>query len=231
MCELRKRPRTLPSWDRSIGQFQLIQLKLAKNGKLRGSTCRTWYFRPSSGSKAGKQLTLAEASAIKLYSPGGRHRCLMEAVQLFGGSGYAASGISRWSGSRCQVADDLRRQQRVQVTHIAKGLLGEPGFAKRNRTAKIRAENRSHVTLAGRSAHHPGAWAAGLPQVDGGAVGQSVPPRSCRRTAPSQHHSREVKADPDAGKVSAASRVGIGDTGHRPVSPSPGAPTADEPVA
>ena len=74
-------------WERPIAEFQLIQLKLARMEVARLNV-ENLVFRHIELSSAGKSLTLAEASAMKLYSAQAASDVAMEAVQLFGGNGY-----------------------------------------------------------------------------------------------------------------------------------------------
>jgi alkylation response protein AidB-like acyl-CoA dehydrogenase len=83
-------------WGKPIGDRQLIQLKLAKMEVARLNV-QNLVFRHIELSAAGKSLTLAEASAMKLYSAQAASDVAMEAVQLFGGNGYMAE--FRWSNS------------------------------------------------------------------------------------------------------------------------------------
>ncbi len=62
-------------------------------------------FRHIEMSGAGKSLTLAEASAMKLYSAQAASEVAMEAVQLFGGNGYMSEfrveQLARARGFQC----------------------------------------------------------------------------------------------------------------------------------
>ncbi len=95
-------------------------------------------FQAIEAAQSRRQLTLAEGlTAIKLYSLRAATDVAMEAVQLFGGNGYMADiGVG-------QLARDAKSlmiyagSNGSKVTHIAKGLHGRTGCAKRNRTAKI----------------------------------------------------------------------------------------------
>src|SRR4029077_13392934 len=72
-----------------IGEFQLIQEKLARM-EVHRLNVQNLVFRYIEMSAAGRGLTLAEASAMKLYSARAATEVAMEAVQLFGGNGYMA---------------------------------------------------------------------------------------------------------------------------------------------
>jgi len=119
LCIDYAKSRTL--WGRNIGQFQLIQLKLAKM-EIARMNVQNMVFHTIERQQAGKPLTLAEASAIKLYSSEAATDVAMEAVQLFGGNGYMAEyrveQLSRDAKSLMIYAGS----NEVQVTHIAKGL-------------------------------------------------------------------------------------------------------------
>ncbi|WP_084266880.1 acyl-CoA dehydrogenase family protein, partial [Mycobacterium avium] len=81
LCVDYAKSRTL--WGKNIGQFQLIQLKLAKM-EIARMNVQNMVFHTIERQQAGKPLTLAEASAIKLYSSEAATEVAMEAVQLFG---------------------------------------------------------------------------------------------------------------------------------------------------
>jgi alkylation response protein AidB-like acyl-CoA dehydrogenase len=109
-------------WGRRIGDFQLIQLKLAKMEVARLNV-QNLVFRHIEMQKAGRTPTLAEASAMKLYAAQAASEVAAEAVQLFGGNGY----MSEYRVE--QLARDARSFQiyagtdEIQVTHIARDLL------------------------------------------------------------------------------------------------------------
>src|ERR1700753_1074291 len=81
--------KTRTLWGKNIGQFQLIQLKLARMEVARINV-QNMVFQTLEKAQAGKMPSLAEASAIKLYSSEAATDVAMDAVQLFGGNGYMA---------------------------------------------------------------------------------------------------------------------------------------------
>src|SRR5687768_2691075 len=81
--------RTRVQFGRPIGEFQLIQLKLAKMEVAR-LNIQNLVFRQLEMSAEGKGMNLAEASACKLYSAQAAMEVALEAVQLSGGNGYMA---------------------------------------------------------------------------------------------------------------------------------------------
>lgn len=109
-------------WGKNIGQFQLIQLKLAKM-EIARMNVQNMVFHTIERQQAGKPLTLAEASAIKLYSSEAATEVAMEAVQLFGGNGYMAEYRVEQLARDAKSLMIYAGSNEVQVTHIAKGLL------------------------------------------------------------------------------------------------------------
>ncbi|SPM37488.1 Acyl-CoA dehydrogenase related to the alkylation response protein AidB [Mycobacterium rhizamassiliense] len=120
LCVDYAKTRTL--WGKNIGQFQLIQLKLAKM-EIARMNVQNMVFQTIERQAAGKALTLAEASAIKLYSSEAATEVAMEAVQLFGGNGYMAEYRVEQLARDAKSLMIYAGSNEVQVTHIAKGLL------------------------------------------------------------------------------------------------------------
>jgi len=110
-------------WGKPIGDFQLIQLKLAKM-EIARINVQNMVFRAIEMGTAGKELSLAEASAIKLYSSEAATDVAMEAVQLFGGNGYMAEYRVEQLARDAKSLMIYAGSNEVQVTHVAKGLLG-----------------------------------------------------------------------------------------------------------
>jgi hypothetical protein len=109
-------------WGQPIGDRQLIQLKLAKMEVARLNV-QNLVFRHIELSEAGKSLSLAEASAMKLYSAQAASDVAMEAVQLFGGNGYMAEFRVEQLARDAKVFQIYAGTDEIQVTHIAKDLL------------------------------------------------------------------------------------------------------------
>jgi hypothetical protein len=105
-----------------IGEFQLIQLKLAKMEVARLNV-QNLVFRSMEMGAAGKGLTLAEASAMKLYSAQAATEVALEAVQLFGGNGYMAEYQVEQLARDAKVLQIYAGTDEIQVTHIARDLL------------------------------------------------------------------------------------------------------------
>jgi len=109
-------------WGQPIGDRQLIQLKLAKMEVARLNV-QNLVFRHIELSEMGKSLTLAEASAMKLYSAQAASEVAMEAVQLFGGNGYMAEFRVEQLARDAKVFQIYAGTDEIQITHIAKDLL------------------------------------------------------------------------------------------------------------
>ena len=116
--------KTRTLWGKNIGQFQLIQLKLAKMEVARINV-QNMVFQTLEKMQAGRVPSLAEASAIKLYSSEAATDVAMEAVQLFGGNGYMAEYRVEQLARDAKSLMIYAGSNEVQVTHIAKGLLTE----------------------------------------------------------------------------------------------------------
>jgi alkylation response protein AidB-like acyl-CoA dehydrogenase len=120
LCIDYAKTRTL--WGKNIGQFQLIQLKLAKMEVARINV-QNMVFQTLEKAQAGHMPSLAEASAIKLYSSEAATDVAMDAVQLFGGNGYMAEYRVEQLARDAKSLMIYAGSNEVQVTHIAKGLL------------------------------------------------------------------------------------------------------------
>jgi alkylation response protein AidB-like acyl-CoA dehydrogenase len=75
------------TWGKPIGDYQLIQAKLARMyvhyQNIRGLFFKTLWMQANK-----TNLTMGEASAMKAYSAPAATECAMEAVQILGGNGY-----------------------------------------------------------------------------------------------------------------------------------------------
>lgn len=121
LCVDYSRDRTL--WGQEIGRFQLIQLKLAKM-EIARINVRNMVFHSIERGRAGQPLSLAEASAMKLYSSEAATDVAMDAVQLFGGNGYMAEYRVEQLARDAKSLMIYAGSNEIQVTHIARGLLG-----------------------------------------------------------------------------------------------------------
>ncbi|RMH38505.1 MAG: acyl-CoA dehydrogenase [Deltaproteobacteria bacterium] len=111
-------------FGRPIGDFQLIQLKLAKMEVARQNV-ENLVFKQIEMAGDGRSMTLAEASACKLYAAQAATEVAMEAVQLFGGNGYMAEYRVEQLARDAKVLQIYGGTDEIQVTHIARALLAE----------------------------------------------------------------------------------------------------------
>jgi alkylation response protein AidB-like acyl-CoA dehydrogenase len=109
-------------FGRPIGDFQLIQLKLAKMEVARLNV-ENLVFRVLESSQAGKPMNLSEASAMKLYAAGAATEVALEAVQLFGGNGYMAEYEVEQLARDAKVLQIYAGTDEIQVGQIARALL------------------------------------------------------------------------------------------------------------
>ncbi|MEZ4446139.1 MAG: acyl-CoA dehydrogenase family protein [Polyangiaceae bacterium] len=109
-------------FGKPIGQFQLIQLKLAKMEVAR-LNIENLVFRQIELAAAGRSMTIAEASACKLYCAQAAMEVALEAVQLFGGNGYMAEYQVEQLCRDAKVLQIYGGTDEIQVSQIARSLL------------------------------------------------------------------------------------------------------------
>ncbi|HEX6238096.1 MAG TPA: acyl-CoA dehydrogenase family protein [Acidimicrobiales bacterium] len=109
-------------FGRPIGEFQLIQEKLARMEVARLNV-ENLVFRVIEASGSERGFTLAEASAMKLYAARAATEVAMEAVQLFGGNGYMSEFQVEQLARDAKVLQIYAGTDEIQITHIAKDLL------------------------------------------------------------------------------------------------------------
>ena len=122
LCVDYAKTRTL--WGKEIGQFQLIQLKLATMEVARMNV-RNMLFRVIEASQTGTPISLAEASAIKWYCSQAATDVAMEAVQVFGGNGYMTEYRVEQLARDAKSLMIYAGSNEVQITHVARGLLSD----------------------------------------------------------------------------------------------------------
>lgn len=115
--------RTRVQFDQPIGNYQLIQLKLAKMEVAR-LNLENLVFRFIETRAAGKDLNLAEASAMKLYAAQAAMEVTTEAVQIFGGAGYMRATRVEQLMRDAKILQIYAGTDEMQVVAIARDLLG-----------------------------------------------------------------------------------------------------------
>jgi len=114
--------RTRVQFGRPIGEFQLIQLKLAKMEVAR-MNLQNLVFRQIELAANGRAMSLAEASACKLYAAQTAMDTALEAVQLFGGNGYMAEYRVEQLARDAKVLQIYAGTDEIQISQIARSLL------------------------------------------------------------------------------------------------------------
>ena len=114
--------KTRVAFGKPIGEYQLIQLKLAKMEVAR-MNLQNIMFRQIEMAGAGKQMDFAEASAVKLYAAQTAMEIALEAVQLFGGNGYMSEFQVEQLCRDAKVLQIYAGTDEIQVGQIARGLL------------------------------------------------------------------------------------------------------------
>ncbi len=109
-------------FGRPIGEFQLIQLKLAKMEVAR-LNLQNLVFRQIEMGADGTGMDLTEASACKLYGAQTAMEVALEAVQLFGGNGYMAEFEVEQLCRDAKVLQIYAGTDEIQVSQIARNLL------------------------------------------------------------------------------------------------------------
>jgi alkylation response protein AidB-like acyl-CoA dehydrogenase len=107
-----------------IGQFQLIQLKLAKMEVAR-INLQNLVFRHIEMTAAGVPMGYAEASAAKLYAAQAATDVALEAVQLFGGNGYMAEYEVEQLARDAKVLQIYAGTDEIQISAVARSLLAD----------------------------------------------------------------------------------------------------------
>jgi alkylation response protein AidB-like acyl-CoA dehydrogenase len=109
-------------WDKPIGEYQLIQEKLARMEVAR-MNLQNLVFRTIELSAQGKTMTFAEASAMTLYSARAAVEVAMEAVQVFGGNGFMAEYHVEQLARDAKVLQIYAGTDEIQIRAIARELL------------------------------------------------------------------------------------------------------------
>ena len=114
--------RTRKQFGRRIGDFQLIQDKLARMEVARINT-ENILFRSFADLDTGRQGSLSEASAAKLYCARAAMEVTLEAIQLPGGYGYMAEYRVEQLARDAKVLQIYGGTDEIQISQIARSLL------------------------------------------------------------------------------------------------------------
>ena len=114
--------KTRRQFGHAIGDYQLIQLKLAKMEVARQNV-QNILFKAFEMEGEGVRSTLAEASAAKLYCAQATMEVCLEAVQLHGGYGYMAEYHVEQLARDAKVLQLYGGTDEIQIRQIARDLL------------------------------------------------------------------------------------------------------------
>ena len=114
--------KTRVQFGQAIGQFQLIQNKIAEMEVAR-MNLQQMVFAQIERAARGKPSSLAEASAAKLYSARAAMHVALEAVQLHGGNGYMAEFQVEQLCRDAKVLQIYAGTDEIQISQIARSLL------------------------------------------------------------------------------------------------------------
>jgi len=100
----------------------MIHARMVRHGYRRANV-RNMLFRVIEASKAGRPISLPEASAMKWYCSQAATDVAMEAIQLFGGNGYMTEYRVEQLARDAKSLMIYAGSNEVQITHVARGLL------------------------------------------------------------------------------------------------------------
>jgi alkylation response protein AidB-like acyl-CoA dehydrogenase len=109
-------------FGRPIGEFQLIQDKLARMEVARMNV-QNLVFRTIEIAANNGSLSFCEASAMKLYSARAAMEVALEAVQVFGGNGYMSEFQVEQLCRDAKVLQIYAGTDEIQISAIARDLL------------------------------------------------------------------------------------------------------------
>jgi alkylation response protein AidB-like acyl-CoA dehydrogenase len=109
-------------FGRPIGEFQLIQEKIARMEVARMNV-QNLVFRTMELAASGKNMSFAEASAMKLYAARAADEVSQDAVQIFGGNGYMAEYKVEQLARDARVLRIYAGTDEIQISAIARDLL------------------------------------------------------------------------------------------------------------
>ncbi|MFK8021413.1 MAG: acyl-CoA dehydrogenase family protein [Pseudomonadales bacterium] len=114
--------KTRVQFGQPISSYQLIQLKLAKMEVAR-LNLENLVFRFIETRASGKDFTLSEASAMKLYAAQTAMEVATETVQIFGGAGYMRATRVEQFMRDAKILQIYAGTDEMQIVAIAKDLL------------------------------------------------------------------------------------------------------------
>jgi alkylation response protein AidB-like acyl-CoA dehydrogenase len=119
-----KYARTREQFGQPIGEYQLIQEKLARMFVARENV-RNLFFKFLHHQANKLRMSMAEASVCKLYGARMATEVAMEAVQLMGGNGYMQEFVVERLARDAKLLQIGGGTDEIQIVTIAKHLLRE----------------------------------------------------------------------------------------------------------
>ena len=110
------------TWGQKIGEYQLVQEKLARMFMHRENV-KNLMFKQLWYGRSGKKMPMAEACAVKLYCARVTTECAMEAVQLLGGNGYMREYAVEMMARDAKLLQIGGGTDEIQIVTIARHLL------------------------------------------------------------------------------------------------------------
>ena len=114
--------KTREQWGRPIGDYQLIQEKLAKMFVAR-ENIQNLLFKSIEMEAAGRRMPMEEACACKLYCARAATEVALEAIQLMGGNGYMREYHVEMLMRDAKLLQIGGGTDEVQIVTIARALL------------------------------------------------------------------------------------------------------------
>jgi alkylation response protein AidB-like acyl-CoA dehydrogenase len=112
------------AWGRPISEYQLMQDKLARMF-VHKENIQNLLFKSLHYAKTGKRMSMAEASACKLYCARATTEVALEAVQLMGGNGYMREYHVEMLMRDAKLLQIGGGTDEIQIVTIARALLAE----------------------------------------------------------------------------------------------------------
>ena len=115
-------PAPAAEWGRPIASYQLVQEKIAKIYTAR-SIMHALLMRQLEADHKGVPLSMAEASASKLYCARTTTECALDAVQIMGGAGYMTGSVVEMMARDAKLFQIGGGTDEIQILRIAREVL------------------------------------------------------------------------------------------------------------
>jgi alkylation response protein AidB-like acyl-CoA dehydrogenase len=110
------------AWGKPIAEYQLVQDKLARMFVAR-ENIRNLLFKQLELARANRRMSMAEASACKLYCGRATTEVALEAIQLMGGNGYMREYHVEMLMRDAKLLQIGGGTDEIQIVTIARALL------------------------------------------------------------------------------------------------------------